>query len=139
MENRLVKLAADSAKYGLDYAAQAASGLWGIVSASVSITVGQDAMAKRDACYLLEIEDALYYHVLSMKSEYIDSGAENTLLSIVQEIHAIADCRAMLNTLGMELNQWGIFVTDKDNYDYFMIYNNWYNNQHDDIDEFFTY
>ena len=139
MNNRLLKLATDSAKYGLNYVVQAASGLWGIISTSVSITVGKDAMAKRDACYLLEIEDALYNHILSLKSGFIDDGTENTLQAIVQEIHAIADCRALLNNLGMELNQWGIFVTDQDKYDYFTIYNRWYSNQHSSINYFFMY
>ncbi len=138
MKSRMQKLATDSLKYGIEYVISKASGLWVIVAAGVNVTVGQDAMAKRDACYILQIEDALYFHVMSLKQKYINSGDEDILESIRLETHAIADCRAMLNSLGMELNSWGIFVTDKDKYDYFSIYHYWYYNQHDDIDNYFS-
>ena len=122
----------------MDFVLKKTNGLWDIVASAVKITVGQDAMAKRDACYILEIEDAIYWYLQSLMYSYRDSGNSALLQEINHAIHAYVDCKIALNSLAIELNTWGVFVTDKDKYDYLTIYKYWYTNQHDDVDEFFA-
>jgi len=80
------------------------------------------------------VEDALYSHILALKSKYVSTGDAGILLKIKQELHALTDCRALLNSLAMDLNKWMIIVTDKEKYNEFSVYVYWYENQHDDIE-----
>ena len=118
----------------LEYLLDKTNGLWAIIAGAVEITVGQDAMAKRDACYILEMEDAAYWYIKSLIYSYQEFGDIAILDKISKALHMYTDCKTTLNALAIELNTWGVFVTDKDKYDYLSIYKYWYSHQHDDID-----
>ena len=129
----------------IDYVFEKSFGLWGIVSAAVGVTMGQDAMAKRDACYILEMEDAIYWHIKSLMSSYQENGDVAIVEKLQKALHAYTDCKTTLNALAIELNTWGVFVTSREKdqygltkYDYLSVYKYWYTQQHDDIDALFV-
>lgn len=148
MENKFDGVIKEAKELGLDiamdYVFENAFGLWGIVSGAIGVTVGQDAMAKRDACYILEIEYALYCHINALIIEYRNGNTE-VLENLKKALHMYTDCKGVLNALAIELNTWGIFVTsrEKDQYgltkfDYLSVYEYWYKQQHDVINELFA-
>ena len=111
MENQLAKAATNAIIVGTDMFVEGLTGgAWAIVSAPLSLTIADTAESVRDFVYICEIEYALYSHINNLAHEYLENADSHYLMQIKKDLHALSDCRALMNSMAISINKITILI-----------------------------
>lgn len=72
-------------------------------TSSIGTAIKNGVDATVCVAYVYDIDRALYQSIISMYEEYTSNADKMLLHEIKKELHAMADCRALLNSLAVDL------------------------------------